>query len=85
MKLNRAMEIINEPYGYIVMFEVRGGSVLASDMFPDLRAGEKPLESISEAWLLAEKFAAKAKNVVNVCVGDTDYRPISDRRLNTYP
>ena len=85
MKLAEAEAIIHkrniEPSGnekgFIVTFEKRANSVLASDHFPDIRGGEEPIKGEENAWRLAKKFAAATDNsIVNiyVCYGDGPYK-----------
>ena len=78
MKLSDAMKLIelNEK-GYMVIFEVKEGSVLKSDHFPDTESGENLIKSEDEAWSLAERFAkATDENICNIYVTDQSYSPV---------
>ena len=75
MKYEDALNIIDprpdiEDTGdYAVTFECQEGSVLRSDHFPDLHAGEKPIVGLKSAWQHAKKFAACTDDsIVNVYV-----------------
>jgi hypothetical protein len=91
MKMIEALEAIRgEPRRYIVSFEVRERGMLKSDHFPDVREGEEGIESLEEAWRLAQAFAsARKQDVVNVCVSHAEnFAPVEgyqERVINRYP
>lgn len=88
MKLEEAMRIINATPGYMVSFEINDGYFLKSDHFPDKHAGEELIATQKEAWDLAEKFASKCKNAVNVYVTDSNFIPVTGYQhkiLKNYP
>lgn len=78
MKLKEAMSIIDEKEkGFMVSFEVREGSILKSDYFPDKHSGEDLITTEDEAWELARRFAdATDKNYVNIYVIDKNFSPV---------
>jgi hypothetical protein len=82
MKLNEAEDIIMGKglrSGYCVSFEVRKGSMLQGDHFPDVHAGESGIRTADQAWDMASRFAsAKHKDpVVNVYViSAVDFSPV---------
>ncbi len=74
MKLSQAKSLIsnNEQYGFRVCFEELCDGILRKDCFPD--QDELHLQTQSEAEELAHAFS-KVKNVYNIFVVDTNYRP----------
>jgi hypothetical protein len=92
MKMREAEDIISgkaDRTGYIVSFEVRERSLLRSDHFPDVRAGEPGIQTPEAAWKLAEAFAAKRtanRDIVNIrlCYA-ADFTPVGPELLNKYP
>lgn len=83
MKMEEAMMIMEgKPKGFMVAFERVEGSILASDHFPDVRAGEPPIETEEQAWQMAAQFAAKTRRrCVNVYViRREDFTPVQGYR-----
>jgi hypothetical protein len=81
--MQEALDLINnKPKGYMVSFEWCGDGFLRSDHFPDKHAGEKLIESESQAWELAESFALAMKGkVCNLYVVGHDFRPVENYRV----
>ena len=55
MLMHEAMSVIFDkpkPIGYMVSFERKEGSILASDHFPDKHRGEPLIPTEEEAWRL---------------------------------
>jgi hypothetical protein len=80
MLMSEAREIIEgeDESGYMVSFEKVEGGVLISDYFPDKHAGEPLIETETEAWLLANKFARKThRKCVNIYVINQDFAPVA--------
>ena len=91
MKTNEALKIINSkgtPKGYMVSFEVREGSVLRSDHFPDKHAGEPLIPTEHDAWELAKQFAdATGDDTYNIYVIDHTFSPVrgyAEKKLKPY-
>jgi len=88
MKLDEAMKMIEtKEQGFMVNFEVRGGSILRSDHFPDKHDGEDLIETEELAWELAERFARATDSAkyVNIYVVDHKHCPVAgydDKKLN---
>jgi hypothetical protein len=83
MKMDDALQITEErPVGFLVSFEHADGSVLRSDCFPDVRAGEPPIPTEEEAWRIARLFAQVTRNrCVNIYViRSDDLRPVMGYR-----
>ena len=83
MKMREAMNIMEDkpkPAGFMVHFEKVVGSMLHSDYFPDVHAGEPPIPTEEEAWQMAAQFAAKTrKRCINVyVVRREDFTPVPD-------
>jgi len=80
MLMHEAMRIINDeqnPMGYMVSFERKEGRFLTSDHFPDKRRGDILIPTEEEAWVLAQKFAARTVGkCVNVYVISHDFVPV---------
>ena len=77
MKMKKAMEIIDGHNGFMVSFEHVEKGLLTSDHFPDKHAGEELIKTASEAWRLAQRFAAKTKGrCVNIYVVDDSFCPV---------
>lgn len=80
MLMHEAMRIISaepNPKGYMVSFDRKEGRFLASDYFPDKRWGEPLIPTEEEAWVLAQRFAAKTVGrCVNVYVVAHDFVPV---------
>lgn len=77
MKLQEAMAIIQTPVGpagFVVRFQRVTAGLVEQDLFPEIGAGEPPLESEADALDLATRFAARTRgrfyNVVVMAVGD---------------
>lgn len=95
MKMQEAQDIISgkaDRSGFVVTFEIRGGGMLTSDHFPDVREGEPGIPTETEAWALARDFAARrttARDIVNVyVVFARDFTPVGGYReqmFNVYP
>lgn len=84
MKFEEAMKIINkkESEGFMVSFEHKDGIILRSDHFPDKHAGEKLIETETEAWILANKFAEATKGkCINIYVVDSNFLPVKEYKL----
>ena len=86
MKMDEAMEIMKgtpAQAGYMVHFEKVVGRTLESGYFPDVRAGEPPIETEEEAWQLAQKFAAKTRGkYINIYViRRENFAPVLDYSL----
>ena len=63
--------------GFMVSFEVKEGSLLRSDYFPDKHAGEDLINSEEEAWAFAYWFAnASEPEYVNILVIDSTFSPV---------
>ena len=83
MKMQDAMKIMEgEPRlpGFMVNFERVAGSMLESDYFPDVQAGEEPIQTEEQAWQMAAQFAVKTrKRCVNIYViHRADFTPVAD-------
>lgn len=79
MLMHEALRIINEPkpMGYMVSFERKEGLILAGDYFPDKHRGDPLIPTEEEAWMLAQKFAARTVGkCVNVYVITHDFVPV---------
>ena len=78
MKMQEAMnEINNKPKGYMVSFEWYGDGFLRSDHFPDKHGGEALIETESEAWELADRFARATKGkTCNLYVVGHNFTPV---------
>lgn len=76
--MSEAMEIMQDrPKRYMVSFEYAGDGFLRSDHFPDMHAGEELIQTETEAWELARRFAAKTKGrCVNIFVTDSRFCPV---------
>ena len=77
MKLKEAMDIIEtKEKGFRVHFEIREGSTLRSDFFPERE--EDLIKSEVEAWELAKRFAKAVdpKIYVNIYVTDETFSPV---------
>lgn len=96
MKMKVAMEIIdtyeehkNRQPGYMVEFEHRKHSILASGHFPDANKGDELIPTETKAWDLANRFnEATNSDYVNIYVIDQNYRPVANhanKTLNRYP
>ena len=82
MKMQDAMKIMEDKPilpGFMVQFERVEGSILASDYFPDVLAGEEPIQTEEQAWQMAAQFAAKTRGrCVNICViHRADFSPVA--------
>lgn len=78
MKMADVETIINGK-GFMVCFEWKIGSILATDHFPENTEPLIPTEE--EAWKMAAKFAEKMRGkVVNVYVVKDDYTPVDNYR-----
>lgn len=86
MRLKDAMKIIEtKEYGFRIHFEVREGSILRSDYFPEI--DEEIIDSEEEAWELATRFAKATDSsiYVNIYVVDHTHHPVAgynDKKLN---
>lgn len=80
MLMHEAMQVINDepkPMGYMISFDRTDGRFLTSDHFPDKHRGEPLIPTEEEAWVLAQKFAAKTVGrCVNLCVVAHDFEPV---------
>lgn len=80
MTLKQANDIIaahNKPRGYAVHFEWIKDAILEGDYFPNIRAGELPIQDEEEAWELAYKFAVATQGkTCNVYVIKEDFTPV---------
>lgn len=79
MRFEDAMDMIEtKESGFMVNFEVREGSILRSDYFPDKHAGEELIKTEDEAWELAERFAkaVDASVYVNIYVINHTFHPV---------
>lgn len=94
MKMQAALKMIEDagsPKGFAVTFEVREGSMLRADSFPDTRNGETPIPDETTAWDFVDRFhRAIDKDIyVNIYVINTkDRTPVPDyksKMLNEYP
>lgn len=60
MKLAEALDIINGSWpasrGFLVAMTETDGRIEGPNYFPDIRAGELPFKTESEAWVWAERF-----------------------------
>lgn len=80
MRMQEAMEIINQPKGFRVAFEVKEPGVLRSDYFPD-KCTEELIPIEEEAWDLAKKFAmCTVGKVYNVYVVNNESKPVDAER-----
>ena len=85
MKMHEVMDVMENglrPRGYLVHFEHAGDGFLRSDWFPDVHAGEDPIQEEEDAWQLAQQFATKTrKRRVNVYViRREDFKPVQGYR-----
>lgn len=81
MRFAEAQAIIRagaiKPKGFRVHFERVEGRFLCGDYFPE--RGEPLIETESEAWKLAKKFAAASKGqYVNLYVVDEKWGPVEN-------
>jgi fibrillarin-like rRNA methylase len=61
MKMSEALEFMKPiQCGYIVAFTHVAGSHTSNDHFPDIEAGEPPIETLEEAKRLAKQFIERA-------------------------
>jgi len=78
---NRIMSGANKTFGFMVHFEHVGGGLLKDDCFPDKHAGETLIETVEEAWVLADLFAKKTKGkCVNIYVIEHNFSRVIDYR-----
>ena len=83
MKMQDAMKIMEgEPRlpGFMVHVERVACSMLESDYFPEVQAGEEPIQTEEQAWQMAAQFAVKTrKRCVNIYViHRADFTPVAD-------
>lgn len=84
MKMQEALDVIEgRQRGFCVAFETVDGNLLRSDHFPDIRAMDTSIETESEAWQLAERFAKRTfGKCVNIrVVSAYDFRPVGGRTI----
>ena len=76
--LNKITKRSRHKDGFLVTFERIEGCILVSDHFPDVHSFELPIQTESEAWALAEKFAGKTRGeMVNIYViKASDFTPV---------
>jgi hypothetical protein len=76
--------------GFIVEWERRESGMLCSDYTPDVRNGEEPFRTESEAWEWARRWATTmgTRRIVNVYVAHaSDFTPVAEystRMLNKH-
>lgn len=85
MKVKETMDMIEAKEGFRIHFEVREGSILRSDFFPDRE--EELIKTEDEAWKLARRFACAVdfNTYVNIYVINKTFSPVvgyRDKKLN---
>ena len=83
MKMQEAMRIMGyapKLPGFMVHFTRVNGCMLEGDYFPDVHAGEEPIQTEEQAWQMAAQFAAKTRQrCVNIYViHRADFTPVAD-------
>lgn len=69
----------NKKSGFMVHFEWYGDGFFKSDHFPDKHAGEELINTESEAWELAERFAKCLKGkICNLYVMNSDFSAVDN-------
>jgi hypothetical protein len=81
MKMADAMAAIEcgDSYGgFLVSFHWRDGPLLRGDHFPDISAGEKPIESQARAWMLAAAFSTAMGDLIAdvYVIHATTFKPV---------
>ena len=83
MKMQEAMRIMGyapKLPGFMVHFTRVNGCMLEGDYFPDVHAGEEPIQTEEQAWQMAAQFAAASwQRCVNIYViNRANFMPVAD-------